>query len=404
MTTLTITFDFSSDNGDAELFTEIWTDGGSTWPDGAYDGSEGNPSGSVTSAVTYDGGYTSGSSSIGITKTLSDWGVPSGATVTSIGNVQADVKVTFAGSSPWPGVCVQRGEDFSEIIQYKYPNTALSSDFSWGAVTPLQDDNDQSPYALTDNINICVDLSGSCGGSGDFIDFWYDNISFDIEYFAGTVVTGSGALQAQSATISGTGTSAHVIYGTGSLQALEALIDGYAYYLPGVYETEKTHTSDSFTLTVDGTIIPLFGFTVTRTVGSDTAEVQVPLEYEAEITAAVALTIDITSVDVYGTVTVTELFTGAPDTSAPGYQARDRRKIRARGAGTPAPTNAVREFGNVSYISDDANYFSCRTRIDERFYPGDVGMFGLRRINVNRVTFVVNSTQAFMELTDIGQV
>ena len=142
----------------------------------AYDGSEGNPAGSVYWILS---NHTASDGSAKISKTFAEWGVPATAVISAVTNLSGDVKLAFTGSAAnaWPGVGLQTA---SGVVQYLYPASATSSDFPWGAVTPLQIDNDQSPYALTDSLDLLLDIYGSAV-SGT-LEYWYDNISFDIEY------------------------------------------------------------------------------------------------------------------------------------------------------------------------------------------------------------------------------
>ena len=165
-------------------------------------------------------------------------------------------------------------------------------------------------------------------------------------------------------------------------------------------EPVKEHTSDSFVLYADGVTVPLIQFTVRRNTLTEAASITAPAAFEDIMAAATVISIDMVAVDVYGAETVTELFTGSLDSYS-----TSRAGVLSNCLGAASwPANAVRDFGNVSYITDDANYYAYRSSIDPRFYPGDAGMFGLRQINVNRVTFSVNQNQAFMELSSVGQV
>jgi len=235
--------------------------------------------------------------------------------------------------------------------------------------------------------------------SGTSVGILYDNISFDITYTAGADSSGSGDLQSQPAQVSGSGSVEFIAYASGALQAQDAVIAGYAQSLPSATEPAKANTADSYLLYADAVAVPLIQFTVRRDT-IETASITAPVVYEDLMAGATVISIDMVSTDDYGAETVTELFTGALDTYS---TSRSGVVVNCLGAAT-WPANAVRDFGNVSFITDDANYNAYRASIDPRFYPGDVGMYGFRRINVNKVTFSVNRTQSFMELSNVGQV
>ena len=395
MATLTITMDFSSDNGDAENFTSFSE---TDYLNGVYDSGVGNPAGScridsakVTTAFGRKFNFQS----------FEAWGVPAGATIDSITNWTIDGAYFETGASNGTNTIGGGLAAVSSLssIRYNYTDPPASGDWSWQTI-PLVDTWDGDfPYASTDTLYIYLDadMNLGAGGAGSC---HYDNISFDINYTTGADSIGTGAIQAQVAKVSGSGDALMVAYATGAIQAQDASVSGYSQSLPSVIELVKVNTADSFILYADGVSVPLIQFTVRRNTATETAAITAPVDFEDIIAAATVISIDMVSTDVYGTETTTELFTGAlADYST------SRSGIISNCTGAASwPANAVRDFGNVSYITDDANYNAYRLSIDPRFYPGDVGMYGLRRININRVTFSVNQNQAFMELSSVGQV
>ena len=82
MPTLTITFNFATDNGDAELFVN---GSSADFTEGAYDGSEGSPVGSVyfATAWTPPEAYDSFQEKR-INQSYEDWGIPAGSSITSV--------------------------------------------------------------------------------------------------------------------------------------------------------------------------------------------------------------------------------------------------------------------------------------------------------------------------------
>ena len=391
MPTLTVTFNFSSDNGDAELFVN---GNAADFTEGFYDGAEGNPSGSLRFDTVW---VFSDFQEKRISQTFEDWGVPSGSTITSVSNLAADAKRVEVGS--WgnyqAGVSLFHDGIYANYV-FLWP---LSGDLAWTALTADTPNLIRFPVPSTETLILNCDLDVTDSG-GTSVSYWYDNITFDINYTLGADSAGTGTLQAQAAEVDGEGSVEFIAYATGVLQAQDAVVAGYSQSLPSATQAIKVNTADSYILYADGVSVPLIQFTVRRNTAAETAAITAPVDFEDIIAAATVISIDMVSTDVYGTETTTELFTGAlADYST------SRSGIISNCTGAASwPANAVRDFGNVSYITDDANYNAYRLSIDPRFYPGDVGMYGLRRININRVTFSVNQNQAFMELSSVGQV
>ena len=394
MTDIVITLNFSTDDGVSELFDYISILTPDFPVEGTYDGADGNPSGSMTfyTATPADGGQT-----YRYTQTLEGWGVPPGAVVTNISLLTADAKGESTGATfnYYPTAALRLGSGLG-YPSYKESSTAWNGNHVWEALTAEYGDTISYPVAST--VDLSVEVVARAGG-GTSHQMWYDNLIFTISYGAGADSSGTGALQAQAAFVSGEGTAKMVVYATGVLQAQAPTISGYAQSLPSATEPAKANTADSYLLYADAVAVPLIQFTVRRDT-IETASITAPVVYEDLMAGATVISIDIVSMDDYGAETVTELFTGALDTYS---TSRSGVVVNCLGAAT-WPANAVRDFGNVSFITDDANYNAYRASIDPRFYPGDVGMYGFRRINVNKVTFSVNRTQAFMELSDVGQV
>ena len=397
MATLNISFTFSSDNGDAEDFVSFSE---ADYLNAVYDSGEGNPAGSsridsakVTTAFGRKFNF----------KTFEAWGIPAGATIDSITNWTIDGAYFETGASNGTnfiggGIAVGGS---SSVVRYSYTDPPALGDWAWQTI-PLQDIWDGPfPAASTDNLFIFLDADMNLGAGGAGSSH-HDNISFDINYTPlSPGETASGALQAQNATMSGVATVEPIIYASGALQAQDAAISGFCQALPSVHETVASITQDVYLFDADGVTVPFIRFNVRREGANESAVITAPLEYKNILIAAAAVTINVQSFDVYGVETQFQLFTGTVDTFI--TSSNNQITLNCTGAAT-WPANAVRDFANVSYNTDDGNYYSYRTKVDPRFYPGDVGMFGLRRININRVLFSVNEQQAFMELADIGQV
>ena len=398
MATVTVALSFSADDGEAEKYVaETPPD---TVADGVYDAAEGNPTGSVRFDVVAN---TNEFAVKSYDQNFEAWGVPPGAAIDSITNFSVDGAhfETGAANGTHSHGCALR--IFKSGIwwstKYNYTNS-VSGDLAWSAIPQRTDSTSAFPCASTDLVRLRLEVDADIGAAGSAA-VHFDNINFDINYTGGASgESGTGALQAQPAQVSGAGTVKQFYSGSGALQAQPSVMSGYAQSLPSLVEIAKENTADTYVLNADGQEVPLIQFTVRRNTASETASITSPVFYEDVISAAAVISIDMVSTDVYGTETVTGLFSGALNSYG-----TSRTSITASCSGAASwPANAVRDFGNVSYITDDANYNAYRAAVDPRFYPGDVGMFGLRRININRVTFSANQSQAFMELSDVGQV
>jgi hypothetical protein len=397
MPTLSIALSFSADDGEAEKFVA------ETPPDdvadGVYDAAEGNPTGSVRFDVVAS---TNEFAVKSYDQTFETWGVPPGATIGSITNFSVDGAHFETGSSNGThdhGCALRIFKSIWWSVKYNYTG-ALSGDLAWSAIPAKTDSSSVFPCASTALVRLRLEVDADIGAGGS-AEVHFDNINFDINYTGGSSGEfGTGALQAQPAQVAGEGTVKQFYQGTGALQAQESTVAGYAQTLPSLIETAKQNTADNYVLYADGVSVPLIQFTVRRDVTTETASITAPVDFEDIMAAAAVISIDMVSVNIYGAETVTELFTGALDS----YSTSRSGVISSCSGAASWPANAVRDFGNVSYITDDANYNAYRLSVDPRFNPGDVGMFGLRRININRVTFSVNQSQTFMELSDVGQV
>lgn len=398
MATLSIALSFSSDDGEAEKYVA------ETPPDdvadGVYDSGEGNPAGSVRFDVVAN---TNEFAVKSYDQTFEAWGIPPGATISSITNFSVDGAHFETGSSngTHDHGCALRifKSGIWWSVKYNYTG-ALSGDLAWSAIPPKTDSSSVFPCASTAIVRLRLEVDADIG-SGGTAAVHFDNINFDINYSGGVSgETGTGVLQSQPAEIAGTGTVKQFYSGTGALQAQQPTVAGYAQSLPSLIETAKQNTSDDYVLYVDGVSVPIIKFTVQRNTTTETASITSPVLYEDVISAATVISIDIISTDIYGIETTTELFAGVLDSYS-----TSRSGVVSKCIGVASwPANAVRDFGNVSYIIDDANYYAYRLSVDPRFYPGDVGMYGLQRININRISFIVNQNQSYMELTSVGQV
>ena len=372
MTILNVSFDFSLNDGEAEKFTgstEFWI------IDGAHDAIEGNPAGSVKFHAV---GATATPQSKFYDRTpnttYEDWGVPPGSTVIGLSNFTADnahIQTAAIAPNVYTAAVVISG---GTIVRHSN-EPPIIGDRVWHTL-PIVEVDDQSsfPVPSTDVCRLVLTiLSGFTPGTT--ADAYFDNISFDIEYVSAGV-DGSGELQSQSASLSGVG-----------------------LVTAGPDVPVREPTEDIYTVSVDGFVIPLIRVVVVRENSRETARINVPLLFEGLISAASIITVNLEAFDVYGVSTTIELFSGVLDTHS-----TTRLMVVANCVGSALwPVNKVREFENVSYIADDSNYYAYRTRVDPLFSPGDVGMFGLRQIDVNRVTFSINEYSATMELADIGQ-
>jgi len=168
--------------------------------------------------------------------------------------------------------------------------------------------------------------------------------------------------------------------------------------MPPIAAKEKT--ADKYIIYADGVDLALINFTLRRNTSTELATITLPIDYKDILAAATVISIDMVSLNFYGIETTTEIFTGGLDDLSTTYSS-----VTVNCSGTASwPASAERLFANVSYISDDANYYSCRLNVDPSFSPGDTGFLGLREININRVVIIANNNQAYMELSDVGQV
>jgi hypothetical protein len=374
MPTVNVSFSFSSDNGDAELFI---SNDDTVHSDGIYDGAVGNPAGSARFDTVVDG---SGFEYKEFFRTFEQWGVPAGSIVTGVSNFVADRRYEETGTGNgdhYAGAHCGGGTGFPGSLTIALFNpTAQNGDVAFETLPEGFNSQNLFPRPTTQQFYLTCEVSADLTG-GNTAQTWFDNISFDITYTVAGV-TGSGVLNAQPATLS-----------------------AYAQVLPGGVKQETREPSqDVYTLDVDGVVVPLVQFYISREATRETARIVVPLIFNGIVAMASALTINLESFDVYGVPTDIILFTGSLDT----YQTTKRSTTANCVGAVSYPANAVRDFGDVSYKTDDGNYYSYRARVDPRFYPGDVGKFGVRQINVNRVTFSVTRYQAIMEISDIGQV
>jgi hypothetical protein len=443
VTTLTVTLDFSSDDGTAEEFVAYY---GSSWPDGSYDGSEGNPSGSVTSAVSYpDGGLTL----IGISKTIEAWGVPAGATINSVGNLQADYKAHKTGSYAYPNYPLaelRKGTGLAPTIEANYPPDPYEGAWDTWASLPNQDVSDQSPYTTSTIIQVGIALDGTADVSGSGLQLWYDNITFDIDYTAGADVELSGSTTLPSLSGTGTLTFSGIVLrgsttipallgdgtltftdvdvrligssllaslaGTGGLSlddelllygqsSLSALI-GYGSLFSAITGevAAPAPAGTRYTLTLDGIEYQMVRAVVTRSGAAETAKATLPGAYMAGIVAdgPTALVISVLRVLADGSGTdVATLFSGTIDLSATTIS-RETGELVANGSAS-WPARANRQLQDApSYVRDSAESTSVRGQIDPLLVPGDVLRFsGVREIPVSRVVYSVSSDLQFME-------
>lgn len=397
MPTTNISLIFSSDDGTAELFDAISGPLSGFPTEGTYDGSDGNPSGSVTFVMN---AVADGTQVYGYTQTLEDWGVPAGSSITNISLLTVDAKGDTTGTDfdYYPAAALFLESPVSLWPSYKWGGAAWNGDHAWAALTT--EDGDTITYPIASTVELTVQLEADAEVFfSDSHQVWFDNLLFSITYTAAADSTGTGALQAQDAVVSGTGTVKTIHRGTGALQAQTATIAGYAQSLPPGEVASRAQTANTYILLVDGVQVPLINFTVRRDTAAETARIVSPVIFEAEIAAASAIVINMQATDIHGATTVTQLFSGTVDSySTSGYLATGN----CVGAAS-WPANTVRNFSDVSFIRNDEAVVAYRLAVDPLFNPGDVGMYGLQRINVNRVVFSVTETQAFMELSDLGQ-
>ena len=376
MPIINVSLTFSSDDGEAEKFTSTDT---SEFADGVYDGAEGNPAGSVKFDIARNlTGRTSSKyypNPFATQATFEDFGVPPGATITTISNFTADGAYFETASDGIHGLWIWLRVNNVTVRNRGLP-TLETGNSPWQALFSHVSIETEFPCSSNTVFSVIARLFATTFASGTS-SIQFDNITFDIEYTEGADITGTGALQAQPATI-----------------------DGHAYSLPTTLEPVKQLTVDSYKLYIDGVEIPLIKFTVKRNTTTETAEIIVPLLWEPELAAATTIVINMESTNVYGVESITQLFSGALNSYS-----KSRNSLLALCDGAAVyPVNVIRDFDNVSYSTDDGNYYMYRLQVDPRFYPGDIGMFGTRRINVNRVTIYANQYQAVMEISDVGQV
>jgi len=376
MPTINVSLPFSSDDGEAEKFTSTDT---SEFADGVYDGSEGNPSGSVkfdiVDNLTNDFVSKYYPNPFATQATFEDWGVPPGSTITTINNFAADGAYLETHTNGSHGLWI-----WLRVNNVTVRNRGLPSldtgDTSWQALFLHTTTEAQFPCSSDTTFSVIARMLATTFATGTRA-IYFDNIAFDIEYTAGADVQCDGELLSQPATM-----------------------EGFAQVWPATTEQAKTQTLDYYTLTADGVEIPLLSFTVKRTASAETARIDCPVEFAAAIESATLIDIDITSTDNYGTTTNKTLFSGALD-----YHSTSKTRTSAVCIGDASwPARVIRYVENVSYINDDGSRFSFRAPVDPDFYPDFIGYYGLRRIDINSITYSVNETQSFMELADIGQV
>ena len=379
MPTVNVNLTFSSDDGIPALFTDASGDGESI-PSGVYDSGEGNPAGSMR----FDAGA---NLDVWVARyylgDFETFGVPSGATVDTITNWSVDAAHVETGTILGTHV-LEAGLGMGGLIAEpgftllkQSGGTETSGDESWSTLTQVFSSDSGFPRASTELFYIFVGVKAHTGSDGA-TDTYYDNITFDINYSFGAGVTGSGVLQAQPATVA-----------------------GYALLLPsGGTESIREPSQDDYRLIINGAPVLFTSFTVRRYPDAETARISLPRLFADLVVPSSAVTINIESYDVYGNLTVIDLFTGTLESYSASGNA-----ITMQCAGVASyPENVVRDFGDVSYTYDDGNLFMYRARVDPRFYPGDIGMFGLRRIDVDKVVYTVDSLQAVMGLMSNGQV
>lgn len=376
MPTINVSLDFSTADGEAEKFTSSIT---TYFSNGIYSSTEGNPAGSVrfdhslgmsgrTASKRWPFPYASRA-------TFEDLGVPVGATVTAVENFTGDFAYTETGSHPGNhGMWIQL-----QVNDVTVRNNGLPAFFTgplaWTTPGSLSSSDAEFPCASNTYCSLIARMYSQTGASGSAQSF-FDNFSFDIVYGAGADVSGTGILLSPAASTL-----------------------GYSQAWPAVTEQAKPLTADSYSLIIDGLVLPLFGFTVTRKDNSETARISTPAEYASLIASATTLEIAMTSIDVYGNTTQNTLFSGSLDSYSKIGNLSEAYCIGA----ASWPVRKIRYFDHASYLSDDGNKLSFRAPVDPYFYPGFIGYYGLRRVDVNTIVYSVNQTQAFMELSNDGQ-
>ena len=177
-----ICLDFATDNGVSELFDPLGTPTVGFPATGTYDGSDGNPAGSMTFYTESDGGDT-----YYYRKTLAEWGVPSDASVTNISLLTVDAKGETVGTAfnYLPQVTL-RLENL-DYVSFKEPaggNWNGSND--WEALTAEFGDTITYPIASDVELTLSVKAFGG-GGTTDSHQMWYDNICFSITHTGGFI-------------------------------------------------------------------------------------------------------------------------------------------------------------------------------------------------------------------------
>jgi hypothetical protein len=395
MPVLSISLDFATDDGLAEEFRNGNT---SDFTEGFYEGSEGNPAGSVrfdTVHVFTD--FQTKTES----KTFEAWGIPAGATITGITDLIVDHKRIEVGTwDVWYAGAEVRASGTGRTIVGIDTGVGYTGSKDWFQVDQEWRQVGAISYASTELMWVTLYLDVT-DVSGTSVGILYDNITFDITYtLPGPApdITLTGDLQAQDSKIAGVVSFGTPVPVTGDLQAQNSTMAGYLRSMPATTVAAKKPGTDTFSLNIDGVSVPLIKFTVKREAARETAQVVVPGTFEDILAAAAAIAINLQSFDVYGTETNIQLFSGTLD----DFSTLDPYVTGNCSGAASWPATAVRYFENVSYFSDNGNGQIFRTGIDPDFNPGDVGMYGVRRINITRVTFSGNAQQSVMELSSFG--
>lgn len=437
---LKIRLQFNTDDGVAESFTSA-----GAWPDPYFDGSNGNPAGSAKSDLSAP----TSPDQKHFTQSISAWGVPTGATVTEIGNLSADHSFTMDGAShdAWPGVLLQIGTNGTKQIEYLYPNASASGNQDWTAVEPLQYQADQSPYALTDQLTVSLDFYGTCSS---YINQWYDNIEFDIWYLPQADVELDGGATQGGQSVGGTLTFPDVsLIGDVSLTQGQESASGTATFVDPIdvrliqrtYNqtkqtvtgglslddefllyggaTQRSHRNSGilllalttdvaapvpagtrYTLTIDGTEYPLISAVVERHSRYERASATIPSAIIQEVIASSPVTLEITITRVLADgsgTTDTTLFTGTIDVTKTTSGDQTGMLVADGAASYPARVNRQLQ-GAPSYIRDSAESTAVRGQIDPDLVPGDVLRFsGVREIPVTKAVFNLTTDFQFME-------
>ena len=433
MPSVTVSFAFPNDAGGAAEVAE-WSetsDSGGVYTGPFHETGDGNP---VACLRIHCGENAASTGFYDNEKTAEAWGVPSGATVTGIKNVTCDCKKTGASYST-------HNARFRIAVAGVTRVTALfggteSSDTGW--VTDTPSDSIALTNASTDNIRVRFRIL-TFTNAGGYVDYEFDNISFDIEYTSGSSTTGTGALAsqaatisgsgsvtppdeigtgaltAQAATISGTGTvtppdvigtgalvaqaaviagvGSRIITGDGALASDDAEIDSLGLLTLNTLSAEIAYNGGLYTLAIAGTDYPLFQFSIKRTVDLELAYAYIPIEYEYAIAAAD--TFLLTRTTPAGTET---LYDGTVTTKG-----IEGSRIRIFCSQTPSyAANVRRDLSVVYYISDSFLGTLLRTYVDARYVPNDQVAVQNRLMTLKTVKFYSNGLNSFMELSDGG--